>query len=147
MANHVGPDDIAKLPREVLPFPSEADPISILSALREYATSPSTDLDRRLVSALADLAADPGILSISEVAKRYDISDGRLRTLAREQFGVPISTWLIWRKLERSARELAAGATPADAAQAGGFSDQAHLSRTMRRMFGVTPKTAMNSLK
>jgi AraC-like DNA-binding protein len=35
-----------------------------------------------------------------------------------------------------------AGASLAEAAYAGGFADQAHYTRAMRKMFGITPKSA-----
>ena len=102
-------------------------------------------LDRRLRHALALLAETPGTASISETSRRCDLSESRLRTLAREQLGLPLSTWLVWRKLERAARAMNDGETLAMAAAAGGFADQAHLARAMRRMFGITPRTAQSS--
>jgi AraC-like DNA-binding protein len=42
-------------------------------------------------------------------------------------------------RVHRAKRLLAAGNTPADAAQAVGLVDQAHLTRLMKSMFGVTP--------
>jgi len=44
--------------------------------------------------------------------------------------------------LERASKSLAGGSTLSDAAADGGFSDQAHLARMMRRMIGMTPRTA-----
>jgi AraC-like DNA-binding protein len=102
-------------------------------------------IDPRLDRALAILAQEPGTSSISETAISCDLSESRLRTLAREQLGLPLSTWLIWRKLERAARAMAEGETLSIAAAAGGFADQAHLARAMRRMFGITPRTAQLS--
>jgi AraC-like DNA-binding protein len=45
------------------------------------------------------------------------------------------------RRLHRAGRSLASGASLAEAALDAGFADQAHLSRSMRRAFGVTPAT------
>lgn len=102
-------------------------------------------IDPRLEQALAMLAQEPGASSIGDIAKCCDLSESRLRTLAREQLGLPLSTWLIWRKLERAARAMGEGETLSIAAAAGGFADQAHLARAMRRMFGITPRTAQLS--
>lgn len=46
-----------------------------------------------------------------------------------------------WLQLQRAIGALP-GESLAAAPTVGGISDQAHLSRTMRRFFGVTPRTA-----
>lgn len=102
-------------------------------------------LDSRLRWALDLLTGDPGTIAIADAAMACDLSESRLRTLAREQLGLPISTWLIWRKLDRAARALREGESLAGAAVIGGFADQAHFARTMRRMFGITPRTAQRA--
>ena len=59
----------------------------------------------------------------------------------------PLSQWLVWRKLQRAGREMAAGAGLAEAAVAAGFADQAHMNRITKRMFGVTPLQASSALQ
>ena len=147
MMNHVGCEDIPPLPSCALPFSAATDREHVLQILKDRSKVPSEHLDNRLMSALRELAAEPGHVTIAECALLCGLSESRLRSIARNQFGVPLSTWLIWRKLERAARELSDGANLADAALAGGFSDQAHFSRAMRRMFGVTPNVAAKSLR
>lgn len=98
-----------------------------------------TTIDRRLTKALQHLAENPRDLRIAEIAMQLGLSDSRLRYLARRQLGYPLTTWMLWRKLDRAARALYGGESLADASLLGGFSDQAHFSRTMRRMFGMTP--------
>lgn len=122
-----------------------AEPAAWLGALQAAFPGASPVLDLRIDDVLRRLAAQPQ-LSISEAARACAVSKSRLRELARQQLGVPLSTWLVWRKLERSAREMARGANLADAATAGGFADQAHFARTMRRMFGITPGMARTAL-
>ena len=136
------PGEICALSVEGLPFDADASPDAIVAALDNCPQPEGSRLDRRLGDALAVLGAQPGAMSIAEAARACGVSQSRLRTLAREQFGVPLSTWLIWRKLEAAARALAGGAGLADAAIAAGFADQAHFTRAMRRMFGVTPTAA-----
>lgn len=104
-------------------------------------------LDPRLAKAMTLLEEQLGALSIVDAAKQAGLSESRLRELIRLQVGVPLATWLIWRKLERAARELANGASLTEAAFAGAFSDQAHFANAMRRMFGITPSTASTTLK
>ena len=102
-------------------------------------------IDSRLEIALAHLSLEPGNSSIREAALRCGLSESRLRVLARAQLGLPLSTWLVWRKLERAARAISDGESLSMAAIAGGFADQAHLARAMRHMFGITPRSAQLS--
>jgi AraC-like DNA-binding protein len=105
-------------------------------------------IDQRLYKALNLLRQDrdgPG--SVSRAANAVGLSSPRLRCVATHQMGVSLSQWIIWNKLERASKSLAAGASLSDAAADGGFSDQAHLARMMRRMFGMTPRTAAKVLR
>lgn len=101
-------------------------------------------IDERLNNALALLAREPGSLRIEDAAIKVGLSHSRLRALAGQQLGLPLSTWLIWRKLESAAQALGRGLSLAEAAAFGGFADQAHFARVMRRMFGITPRTAQH---
>lgn len=147
LMSQAGKEDITILKESILPFDASSNPQEVINILKEVSGALSANIDERLTQALSELAASPGSTTIKEVARRCDLSESRLRSIARKQFGVPLSTWLLWRKLEKSARELAKGATLSDAALAGGFADQAHFSRAMRRMFGVTPAVAASSLR
>lgn len=144
----VGTADVAQIPVEMLPDLSyDEDPEEWLRRATGRLQAPSRTIDPRLIAAIDHLAADPGMRTVVDAAAYCGLSQSRLRTLAREQLGVSIATWLVWRKLERAARELTNCASLAEAAMAGGFSDQAHFARTMRRMFGVTPRVARRTLR
>jgi AraC-like DNA-binding protein len=105
-------------------------------------------LDRRLAAALAMLEASADeAATVAKAATAAELSTSRLRALARAELGTPLARWLVWRKLARAARALADGESLAEAALTGGFADQAHLSRVMRRTFGVTPRTAAGTLR
>ncbi|WP_439569707.1 helix-turn-helix domain-containing protein [Sphingopyxis sp.] len=108
--------------------------------LSDSAPRSGSTVDHRLSIALQQLAENPNEMQIAHMAEKLGLSDSRLRFLARDQLGFPLSTWMLWRKLDRAARALHDGETLVGAALLGGFSDQAHLSRTMRRMFGMTPR-------
>ena len=99
-------------------------------------------MDPRLLAVLEDLNQNLDNPSILNAAKRCGLSRSRIRTLAREQIGIPLSTWVMWRKLVKANKSLSLGANLSDAALAGHFADQAHFNRTMKRMFGVTPTQA-----
>ncbi len=114
----------------------------VIDRLRADLGAWNASLDPRLEWALLMASKDPAPGAIARAAVAINLSPARLRALAQAQLSAPLSQWLLWRKLERSGRAMASGARLAEAALAGGFADQAHLSRTMKRMFGVTPLQA-----
>lgn len=109
---------------------------AILSTIDNPA--PRDPIDARLAAALTALAEDTHVGAIERAAKVAGLSAPRLRALAKEQLGLPLSQWQLWRKLANASRAIAAGESLAKAALSGSFADQAHLARTMRRMFGVS---------
>jgi AraC-like DNA-binding protein len=78
-------------------------------------------------------------LPIDELATIARLSPSRLTHVFSEQVGVSLKSWLLWRKLQRAAASIVTGAPLARAANDAGFSDAAHMSRTFRRMLGLTP--------
>ncbi|MFE0071472.1 helix-turn-helix transcriptional regulator [Nonomuraea sp. NPDC059023] len=82
-------------------------------------------------------ACVPG--SMPALAAEVGLSPQRLRALARRELGMPLSRWRIWVRLRRAAEAMRAGQSPADAAITGGFADQAHFTRRLREMMGLTP--------
>lgn len=142
-----GSADISTLSDGVLPFAAEMDVVRIVEVLEAASHGPVVHIDPRLGDALEMLGKEPGSISVARAAQECGLSDSRLRVLARKQLGVSLSTWVIWRKLERAAHELALGSGLAEAALVGGFSDQAHYTREMRRMFGITPRAAAHSFQ
>lgn len=97
----------------------------------------SSELDGRLLDAMGALM--DGQISMLAVAARVGLSPQRLRALARKELGMPLARWRIWRRLARSAEALRMGRSLSGAALAGGFADQAHFTREMRRMMGLAP--------
>jgi AraC-like DNA-binding protein len=106
---------------------------------------PSTQLDPRLVTVMDTLAHKK--VPMPDLAEGVGLSPQRLRALARRQLGMPLASWRIWHCLGRAAQALTAGQSLADAALAGGFADQAHLTRRMREMMGLTPAVVLPLLR
>ncbi len=96
------------------------------------------DLRVRKVIAWAGGQLD-GPVRLSDAAAAVNLSAGRLRHLFVAQTGLPFKTYVLWLRLTRAVERFAAGSSLTQAAHDAGFSDSAHLSRTFRRMFGVTP--------
>lgn len=78
-------------------------------------------------------------VSLPEVAKLANLSPGRFRHLFVEQTGMPLRTYVLWRRLLHVWTLLMQGESLSGAAHAAGFADSAHLSRTSRTMFGLPP--------
>jgi AraC-like DNA-binding protein len=102
-------------------------------------------LDPRLVEAM-DTITRSGC-SMPDAAATVGISPQRLRALARLELGMPLLRWRTWVRLRLTAEALQEGQSLADAAIAGGFADQAHLSRWMREMMGLTPARTLAALR
>jgi AraC-like DNA-binding protein len=78
-------------------------------------------------------------LHLTRLADAVGLSPGRLMHVFTESVGIPLRPYISWLKLQRAAGAIVAGAPLASAAQAAGFADAAHMSRTFRRMLGATP--------
>lgn len=93
--------------------------------------------DRRVEEALSAVATLPA--SVADVALLLGVS---ARTLERLLLGRTGATPVFWTQLVRvraAARYLAAGERFVEVALRAGYADQAHLSRSVRRWFGVSP--------
>ncbi|GAA2277978.1 hypothetical protein GCM10010149_21820 [Nonomuraea roseoviolacea subsp. roseoviolacea] len=106
---------------------------------------PSAELDPRLVAALNTLKERS--VPMPSLAAAVGLSPQRLRALARHQVGMPLARWRVWARLRLAAEAMRAGRSPADAAIEAGFTDQAHLTRQMREMMGLTPAAVLQHLR
>ena len=109
--------------------------------VRPQGTRSSSELDPRLVQALNALT-ELGI-PLSSLAADVGLSPQRLRALARRQLGMPLARWRVWTRLRRAAEALQGGQSLAEAAIGAGFADQAHFTRQMREMMGLTPAAVL----
>jgi AraC-like DNA-binding protein len=76
-------------------------------------------------------------LTLPMVAAHAGLSPGRASHLFVEQTGLPLRTYVLWRRVARAVELYSDGLALTEAAHSAGFADSAHLSRTFRRMFGV----------
>ncbi len=93
------------------------------------------------ISSTLEILADAGSprLTLAGLAKRVGLSPSRFSHLFREHSGLPLRRYLLWLRLQRAVSTMAAGASLTEAAHAAEFSDAAHMSRTFRSMFGISP--------
>ena len=78
-------------------------------------------------------------VSLKTLADLSGLSTSRFMHLFTEAAGVPLRQYILRLRLQRAWVELLAGTTVTSAACSAGFSDAAHLTRTFRRVLGVTP--------
>jgi len=112
---------------------------SILGLLLGPYGQETGELDPRIKKAIALLKESPDKkIKIESVARHIGLSESRLIHLFTHQVGVPPRRYALWLRLLDAIDEIVEGASFTDAAYAAGFSDSAHLSRTFRKMFGLS---------
>jgi AraC-like DNA-binding protein len=112
-----------------------------LQLVRDFAQASSREpTDPRVLAAIAYLQerVDRQV-TLEEVAAVANLSPSRFRHLFVAETGMPLRTYLLWRRLLHVWTLLMQGETLSGAAHAAGFADSAHLSRTARTMFGLPP--------
>lgn len=104
-------------------------------------------LDERVARALELIGRGaPGSPTLTATAREVHLSPSRLRHLLTEQTGAGFRAHVRWRRLLRAWTLVRAGASLTEAAHEAGFSDSAHLSRSVRRTFGLTPSTISDAM-
>jgi AraC-like DNA-binding protein len=91
----------------------------------------------RIRDALADTPEQAWSLDV--LAALAGISRFALCRGFRREHGLSPHAYLLTRRLARARQYLAAGMPAAEAAVASGFADQSHLTRNMKRRFGMAP--------
>jgi len=74
---------------------------------------------------------------IVDLAEKIGISEGRLQHLFKEQVGIPIRKYLLWKRIIDGINFAVRGHDFSTAAYEAGFADGAHMSRTFKEMFGI----------
>lgn len=110
-----------------------------VNSLRDIDRAPG-DLPPALANALEYLSGEDAMQkTITDAAALAGVSVSGLRALSQRILGVNLSRWRLWQALQDALAHLAAGERAAYAAHAAGFSDQAHLTRSMKQTLGLTP--------
>ena len=96
--------------------------------------------DRRILNILHMLnTQEVQGVSLRHIAALHGMSFWRLAHLFKDQVGLPMRRYLLWRKIILAVQTLEKAATFTEAAHHAGFSDAAHMNRTLKRMCGIKP--------
>ncbi len=76
--------------------------------------------------------------AIAEIARHACLSESHLMHLFAEQIGIPLRRYVLSQRVMTAIQFAVQGESLTEAAHSAGFSDSAHLSRTFRRMYGIT---------
>jgi len=77
--------------------------------------------------------------SLKTLAGISGLSQSRFMHVFTESIGVPLRPYVLWLRVQHAACALRSGVSVTEAAHGAGFADAAHLTRTFRRMLGMTP--------
>jgi AraC family transcriptional regulator len=103
---------------------------------------PSVQVDARIQKAIAYLQKNlRGAIAMSDAASAAALSPSRFRHLFMEQTGSAFRVYVLWLRLNVAIETAMTGKSWTEAAHQAGFTDSAHLTRTFKRMFGISPAT------
>jgi AraC family transcriptional regulator len=121
---------------------AEADAVlAKIFGLNTLGSAASAFRDARIIEALNFLRDQPEAYdSLDALAERVHLSPSRFQHLFKEQVGVPVRRYVLWQKMRRALDLAIAGDSLTTAALSAGFSDSAHLSRTVRAIMGIAPE-------
>ncbi len=101
---------------------------------------PSEEINRHIQEALKIIQELPiKKTSAKYIADNIHLSQSQFIYLFKKQMGIPVRRYLLWLRLLEAIKQIMNGDSLTMAAHSCGFADSAHLSRTFKRMFGLTP--------
>jgi AraC-like DNA-binding protein len=122
----------------------EADAVAELRLRLGSATAP---LPANMAAIVRAIEADPMTrMSQAELARRLGMERTRALRRFKAATGLTFRAFKLWSGLQHAARQLEAGVLVRTAAMDAGFADTAHLSRSFRALFGLSPSAAIAGL-
>ncbi|PCR97695.1 AraC family transcriptional regulator [Pseudomonas fluorescens] len=104
--------------------------------------------DPRIERALATVDASlSSKVAASAVADSAHVSMSQLQRLFVSQVGLPVRRQVLWRRLRLAMALIIAGSPVTNAAHTAGFADSAHFSRSLKKLFGVTARQALQHIE
>lgn len=139
-------EPIAPLPPALVAALTEPVQIrALMQAVQQRVAEAPAHIDARLDAALRQLERQTSGDAVAAASACSGLSPSRLRALSQAQFGVPFSKLVLWKKVRMACLAMARGASLVDASLDAGFADQAHLTRTMADVIGLTPGKARSA--
>lgn len=86
-------------------------------------------------------------ITTKKLAEVAFLSESRLLHLFKEKMGLPIRNYILWLRIRLVVNLLTKGHSLTDVAYQAGFSDQAHMSRTFKKVIGISPSTFSKNSK
>ncbi|WP_220814741.1 AraC family transcriptional regulator [Pseudomonas paralcaligenes] len=133
---------------EQLQVLAETAPAEMAALAGRVRQLPRAPLDARVRQALD--AVDEQLVervSARDLAQRVCLSLSQLERLFADQVGLSVRRLVRWRRLRLALVLALNGATLTEAAHAAGFADSAHLSRTVRELFGIRADRSLRHLR
>ncbi len=117
------------------------------AALRQRLGAGAPQFPPQLMAIIEDLIAEPmSRMTQRELAERLQMERTKALRLFKAATGQTFRRFKQWSGLQHAARKIASGELVRTAAMDAGFADTAHLSRTFRLSFGLTPSEAIAGL-
>ncbi|QKF67720.1 transcriptional regulator, AraC family [Arcobacter venerupis] len=83
---------------------------------------------------------------LDDLAKSFDLSVVHLIRVFKKEFGLPIHSYILNKKVHFAKELLSSNMPIIEVAQNSGFFDQSHLNRSFKRIFQITPKEYQNNI-
>ena len=114
------------------------------TALRQRLDSGAAQFPPQLITVIEDLIAEPmSRMTQRELAEGLQMERTKALRMFKAATGQTFRRFKQWSGLQYAARRIASGELVRTAAMDAGFADTAHLTRTFRMSFGLTPSEAI----
>ncbi len=112
----------------------------ILGKLVDSSSENQRSVDSR-IPAVLDFINNLEIKKVSTktIARQVYLSETRLIHLFKNEIGIPIRRYLLWSRIQDAMKLMSKGTPITEAAYQAGFSDSAHLTRSVKKTYGVPP--------
>lgn len=85
--------------------------------------------------------------TLEELGAEVGLSADRLTHVFSDKLGISMKSYTLWARMRRAVELIALGESLSDIAYDVGFSDGAHLARTLKHFFGLTPSYVAKGMK